>query len=301
MYVNTALIKKTFNDWLLKINWLSPSNTEEEIAVSRYLKKLTAFSTVIFVFTALAFRFFINLQTSALLRGYSYHFRYRLFDITFATLDGNKWSLSRILIVFGLGYMVFMLVGLFLLNKFKNIHNVDWKTRLILTWIAFLLVNSVPAAILAGVFSVNSFGIIFHWLAMNVFIRIAIGLGALLMMCLSRNFWVFLFLKATPSRFFLTDDEPMELYIMHVFTKSWLYGFLILLIFNWPLRDIFWPVFFLSFGVVALPLFVRQVAHEDISIRKSGREILSSPYAWYLIAGILIVTRICGTLFSIQF
>ncbi|MEI8047690.1 MAG: hypothetical protein WCI92_09955 [Bacteroidota bacterium] len=301
MYLNTALIKKTINDLLIKISWSAPTNTEEEIAVSRYLKKIAAFSTIIFVFTALAFRFLLNLQTSALLRLYSYHFRYRLFDITFSSLDGNKWPISRILIVFGLGYLAFMLAGIFLMNKFKNIHNVDWKTRLILTWTAFLLVNSVPAAIIAGVFSVNSFGIIFHWLAMNTLIRLAIGLGALLMMFLSRNFWVFLFLKATSSRFFLTDEEPMDLYIMHVFTKSWLYGFLILLFFNWPLRDIFWPVFFLSLGIVALPIFVRPVAHEDISIRKSDREMFSSPYAWYFIVGILLLIRIAGTLFTIQF
>jgi hypothetical protein len=188
-----------------------------------------------------------------------------------------------------------------LLNRFNAMHNVKWKSRLILTWIALLLTNAIPAAMVAGCFSGNSFGVISHWLAENMGIRLLIGAGALLMMILSRNYWVFLFLKAAPSSYFLTEDEPMAMYVMHIFAKSWLYGFLVLLFFNWPMRDIYWPIFFLCYGFIAMPIRSHTAAYEDISIRKSNREVLSSPKTLYYICGILLIIRIAGTVFSIQF
>jgi hypothetical protein len=301
MYINFPFIRKVLKKKLVKSGWLAPTQTEDDISVAQYLLRLTIFSTAIFVFTALAFRFLLNLQTSILLKVNAFHFRYRLFDITFATIDASKWSLLQVLLVFGLGYLVFTLSGIFLLNRFNAMHNVKWKTRLILTWIALLLTNAIPAAMVAGCFSGNSFGVISHWLAENLVIRLLIAAGALLMMILSRNYWVFLFLKAAPSSYFLTEDEPMAMYVMHIFAKSWLYGFLILLFFNWPMLDIFWPIFFLCFGFIAMPIRSHTAAYEDISIRKSNREVLSSPKTLYYICGVLFIIRITGTVFSIQF
>lgn len=300
MYINFPFIRKMLNDRLIRAGWSAPLNTEDEIAVAKYLGKLTAFSATIFVFVALSFRFLINLLTSVLLSINSIHFRYRLFDFTFASIDGSKWSLASILLVFGSGFLFLTLSGIFLLNRFKNMHNVKWETRLIITWSAFLLANAIPAAMIAGCFSLNNFGVVFHWIVPNVVFRILMGIGALLMMALSRSYWVYLFLKAAPSSYFLTDDEPMATYVMHVFAKSWLYGFCILLLFNWPLRDIFWPVFFLSFGVIAMPLFARSAAYEDISIRKSDMKIVSSPRALYFVIGTLLFIRIAGTFFFVQ-
>ncbi|MFZ4546697.1 MAG: hypothetical protein ACOYN4_04650 [Bacteroidales bacterium] len=300
MYINIDFIRKTLKKRLIKTGWLAPTKTEDDIAVAQYIFKLTIFSTTIFVFAALAFRFLLNLQTSVLLGLHDLHFRYRLFDITFPNIDGSKWPLLQILLVFGLGYVLLTLFGLYLIYKFNTVHNVKWQTRLIYTWVALLLSNSLPAAMVAGCFSGNSFGVIAHWLVENMGIRLLIGFGALLMMFLSRNFWVFLFLKAAPSSYFLTEDEPMALYITHVFAKAWIYGFLILLFFNWPMGDIYWPIFYFCFGFVALPLRDRPTAYEDISIRKSKKEILSSPNAIYYIVGILFFIRIAGTVFSIQ-
>ena len=301
MYINIPFIRKTIKKRLVKSGWAAPTKTEEDIEMAQYMAKLTIFSTAIFVFAALAFRFLLTLQTSVLLKVHAFHFRYRLFDITFATIDASKWSLLQVLLVFGLGYLVFTVAGLFLLNRFNAIHNLKWKTRLILTWVALLLANAIPAAMVAGCFSGNSFGVISHWLVENMPIRLLIASGAVLMMFLSRNFWVFLFLKAAPSSFFLTEDEPMTMYIMHVFAKSWLYGFLILLFCNWPMRDIYWPIFFLCFGFIALPLRDLPAAYEDIAIRKSNREIFTSPNTLYYLIGILFLLRIAGTVFSIHF
>jgi hypothetical protein len=267
---------------------------------SQMLFELTLFSTTIFVFSALLLRFLMNLQTAVFLKIYSIHFQYRLFDIRFLTADSTKWPIERILLVFGLGYLVFSIAGVILLVVLRKSHNLDWKIRLTITWIAFLLANSFFAGIIAGVLFYTGFGVAFQWLIGNIIIRSLIAAGALGMMILFKPFWVFLFLKTSPRRMFLKDDEQQKQYFQNVFFKSWLWGFIILLLFNLPLYDGFWPVFLLSLGFIAIPLFDRPVLYDNLFIRKSEKKIFFSRYALISLFVILLIIRISGS-FSIGF
>jgi hypothetical protein len=267
----------------------------KETITSQLLFKLTLFSTTLFVFLTLFLRFLLNLQTALLLRIYSIHFQYRLFDIHFSTEDGTKWPVARILLVFGLGYLVFSLAGIFLVAILSKIHNVSWKIRLFLTWMAFLLINTLPAGIIAGVLFFNCFGIAFHWLIGNIIIRSLIAASILVIMILLKPTWVFLFLKASPMRMFSRDDVHQKLYIQNAFFKSWLGGFLILLVFNRPLFDGFWPVFLLSLGFIAMPLFNQRYIHKKLHISRSPKKIISSHYSFLYILVILVLIWFVGT------
>ncbi len=295
------IAQKTLNKWLLKSGWSAPVNTDEEIESAQLLNQLTYLSTSIFIFSFLAFRFILNVFTSILISSQSLKFRYRLFDYTFNSVDGDKWPIEKIILVFGAGYVLLTIIGVFLAKKTRYMHNVSWKIRLVMAWVSFLLVNSIPAAIIAGILSINSFGILFNWLVPDMLIRVLIGLGALMTMYLSRNFWIVLFLKASPSSIFLTEDEPMKMYVQHVFCKSWLYGFLILLLFNWPLFDIFWPVFLLSLAFIARPFSSDNILHEDIYVRKSNKKVFSYQNSIYYLLVILLIIRVMGTVISINF
>jgi hypothetical protein len=162
MLLITENTQKKFNKWLLDTGWSVPRKTEEEKETALLLKQLALLSTSIFVFSFLAYRFIINGFTAILIGAQSLKFRYRLFDYSFNSIDGEKWPIEVIIYVFGLGYVVLTILGIVLAKKARHIHNVKWKIRLIMAWVAFLFVNSIPAAIIAGVFSVNSFGILFH-------------------------------------------------------------------------------------------------------------------------------------------
>jgi hypothetical protein len=289
------------NKRFLKSGWISPSHTAEEFETARLLKQLTYLSASIFVFSFLAFRFTLNGLTSFLIALQSLKFRYRLFDYTFNSVDGGKWPVEKIFIVFGIGYVVLTIFGIILSRKARSIHNVKWKTRLIIAWVSFIMVNSIPAAIIAGVFSTNSFGMLFQWLVPDTLIRVLISLGAVLTMYLSRNYWIYLFLKASPSSIFLSEDEPMKMYVQQVFCKAWLYGFLILLVFNWPLFDIFWPIFLLSLALIIRPLSQNHLLIEDIYVRKSNKVVFSNPKTIYYLIGTLLLIRVVGTFFTIDF
>ena len=301
MLLITENTQKKFNKWLLDTGWSVPRKTEEEKETALLLKQLALLSTSIFVFSFLAYRFIINGFTAILIGAQSLKFRYRLFDYSFNSIDGEKWPIEVIIYVFGLGYVVLTILGIVLAKKARHIHNVKWKIRLIMAWVAFLFVNSIPAAIIAGVFSVNSFGILFHWLVPDTLIRVLISLGAFLTMYLSRNYWIFLFLKASPASLFLTEDEPMRMYVQHVFCKSWFYGFFILLLFNWPMFDLFWPVFLLSLGFIARPFSRDNILHEDIYVRKSNKQVFTFQNSIYYLIGLLVLIRIAGTFLKIEF
>ena len=301
MLLITENTQKKFNKWLLDTGWSVPRKTEEEKETALLLKQLAILSTSIFVFSFLAYRFIINGFTAILIGAQSLKFRYRLFDYSFNSIDGEKWPIEVIIYVFGLGYVVLTILGIVLAKKARHIHNVKWKIRLIMAWVAFLFVNSIPAAIIAGVFSVNSFGILFHWLVPDTLIRVLISLGAFLTMYLSRNYWIFLFLKASPASLFLTEDEPMRMYVQHVLCKSWLYGFFILLLFNWPMFDLFWPVFLLSLGFIARPFSCDNILHEDIYVRKSNKQVFTFQNSIYYLIGLLVLIRIAGTFLKIEF
>ena len=154
-------IKIRLNKWLLQTGWTAPANTIEEAETAKLLSGITLFSTTTFVVLALMFRFLLNLCTSSLLRLYSIHFKYRLFDYGFSSVDSSKWPPDRILFVFGFGFLIFTLIGAVLVIVYRNIHNVSWKTRLILTWMAFILANSIPAGIIAGILFCNNFYFVF--------------------------------------------------------------------------------------------------------------------------------------------
>jgi hypothetical protein len=277
-----------------------PLQPVDEKDISPLLINLTFLSTFTFIFSALLIRFLINLQTALFLKHFSIHFEYRLFDIRFLTADSSKWPLNRIMIVFGLGYLLFSVAGIILLAVMKKSHKQNWKTRLFSTWIAFLMVNTFLAAIIAGVLFYKGFGIAFQWTVGNIIIRSMIGLSVLGLMIFSRPIWVFLFYKASPRRIFFKNEEYKNFYIQNVFFKSWLFGFIILLFFNWPLFDGFWPVFIFSLGFIAMPLYKKKVSVKKISLKKSENEISGSRNKILIMIIILVLIRIAGS-FSFEF
>jgi len=301
MHLINENTQKKLNKWLLKSGWFAPVNTQEEIEMGRLLKQLTFFSVTILIFSILFFRFSLNSITTFLLRSYSINFIYRPFDVSFSTTDGYMWPFERIFFVFGLGYFIFTIIGIIGLKTAQAINKVNWKIILVISWLSLIFVNSIPAAIVASIFSTNSFGLIIRWLAPDIIIRVLLGLGSVLMMYLSRNLWIYLFLKASPSSIFLTEDEPMNLYIQHVFCKSWVYGFLILLLFNWPAFDLFWPIFLLSLGFIIRPFFKGHIWDEDIYIKKSNKKVFSSQNSIYYLIGLLVLIRIAGSVLTIDF
>ena len=260
------------------------------------LFELSLFSTCIFVFSALLMQFILTLYTAFFLRIFSLSFQYRLFDIRFLTIDSTKWSETQIYIVFGSGPLILSAIGLKLLSVLKKNIMAGWKTKLVLTWMAFLMVHALPCGIVAGVFFFDSFGMAFQWLVSSYLIRGGIALLVLIFMLFFNRFWLMMFLKASYSAAFLDYNDNHKLFLKNVYFKPWVYGLIILMLFNLPFNNLYWPAFLLSLGYLAIPALNQSLVFLDLFITKSEKMIFTTRSQIWYIAVVLALIWIAGNL-----
>ncbi|MEI6898832.1 MAG: hypothetical protein WCL00_03045 [Bacteroidota bacterium] len=272
----------------------SSGKTEKDHITSQFLFELAVFSTLGFILAFLLIRSLLNIQLVVLLKHYSIHFQGSLFDTWFTSFDGTKWSYKRILLVFGSGYLFITIFGIILAQFLKKTRNIPWKFRLILTWISFVSANTLPAAMIGGFLFFSRFGFAFQWLMKDILYRAMIALAALILMLLFRQGWVTLFLRASPRRSFLQEDHLRGIFISNVFIKPMLAGFVILLFFNKPLIDGFWPLFLLSIGMVTIPILGNNMPFQAINIRRSEKMIFTSNSYYYLLILLVGLLWVCG-------
>ncbi len=260
------------------------------------LFELSLFSTCIFVFSALLMQFILTLNTAFFLRIFSLSFQYRLFDIRFLTIDSTKWSEAQIYLVFGSGPLILSAIGLKLLSVLKKNIMAGWKTKLTLTWTAFLMVHALPCGIVAGVFFFDGFGMAFQWLISSYLIRVGIALLVLIILMILNRFWLIMFLKAAYTSAFLDYDDNYKLFLKNVYFKPWIYGLIILMLFNLPFNNLYWPAFLLSLGYLAIPAFNQSLVFLDLFITKSEKMIFTTRSQVWYIAVVLALIWIAGNL-----
>jgi len=251
-----------------------------EVMVPKPLQKkalyeLFLFSTFTFVCIALLLQFLITFQTAILLKHYSISFTYRLFGIGFSPVSAYKWPEARIFIVYGLGMLAFFGAGILLLFLLEKIKHIQWKIRLVLTWIAFFAVHTLPMWMLAGMFFFEGFGIAYQWLFENIYVRVILSLLALMVVVYFRSFWMNMFLKNVYSISFLSGSKNRQTFIKSCFIFPWLAGLIILLPFVWLHHAWSWLVYLVGLGLVLLPIFGNKTPHRKFMIYKAGNKIFS--------------------------
>jgi hypothetical protein len=233
-------------------------------SVSRQFYKLFILSTFTFVIASLLIRCLAILYSAILLRYYSINFTYSLFAIQFSSVSQWKWTIMKIFVIHGLGPICLFLAGLSLL-RFKA-HN--WKFRLTLTWIEFMMINLLPLSLLAGIFFYEDFGIAYSWLVQNIYIRFALAIIAIALAAFWHPFWVFKFLKTAGSKSFLKDEKTIFRFIRFCFIYPWLAGTIILLIFASETGITSWAIIIVGMGLIVLPLFRKDIPPLNIRIYK---------------------------------
>jgi hypothetical protein len=248
----------------------------EDPLSDKSLFELAIFSTFSFIFAALFVQFLLTLQTTIILHSFSISFIYRLFDIRFTSADSTKWPEDRIYIVYGLGTIIFSLIGFFLINILKNIRIKNWKVRLWLTWVAFLMVHTFPAGIIAGTVFFNGVGIAYQWLIDSFQVRCLIAVVVLLITMFYRHFWISFFLKASYSKIFFTEMDNQKVLVRNIFFNPLILGFIVLLFFNVPYRSWYWLICLFFIVLVAFPSISSSIRYGNLFIIKSEKQIFSS-------------------------
>jgi hypothetical protein len=252
------------------------------------LNQLALFSTAVFVFSALFLQFLMTFQTAFLLKHYSISFIYRLFGIGFSSVSAVKWSEARIFLVFGMTVMVFFAAGLLLLFILKKQKQLNWKIKLVITWMAFLLIHSLPMGMLAGTFFFDGFGIAYTWLFDSAWVRGLVALLALLVVMYFRPFWMKTFLKSVYSTSFLSDNGGRKAFIKHAFILPWIFGIIILLPFALLHQAWFWLFSYVGLGIVVFPVFWNKIPTRKFLVVKSDKRIFHVKYPLVLILAIAV-------------
>jgi len=266
----------------------------------RGLIELSLFSAFNFVFAALLIQFFLTLETAILLKVFSIDFQYRLFTIIFEWQDSLKWTENHIYLVFGSGPLILSAMGFLLLFPLKKLRMVGWKTRLFLTWSAFILVNSLPCGIIAGVLFFEGFGFAFHWFIDSYILRGLIAFIVLIIMVYFSSFWKRLFLKASYSSVFINNGNNQRIFLNNAYLMSFVYGFLILLLFNRPFNNFYWPAVLLSLGYLAISFLDNTTMRFKLQITKSDKRIFTSRLQFVCLIILLVLIWLAGS-FRINF
>ena len=282
---------------------MKPENQIPDIASgplsSKALFELRLFSTCIFVFAALLMQFLLTIYTTILLKIFSISFQYRLFEIKFLVTSNAQWSAPKVCFVFGSGPLILSSIGFALMSVLKEGVADGWKTRLTLTWIAFLMVYSLPCGIVAGAFLFDGFGKVFPWLIESFIVRAMIALVVLVILVTTGGFWRWLFLNSAYNAAFAESESHQNIFIRNVYIKPYIYGFIILLFFNWPYSTVFWPIFLLILGFV--PVLHQSSSYQPIYIAESENRIFTTRFQVLYFAILLALIWAAGTFLKIDF
>jgi hypothetical protein len=260
------------------------------------LRELSLFSSVIFIFSALLMQFLQCAWLMILLNYFDIHFSYGLFHLSFFSESGAKWSEEMIMLVFGSGPLLMSIGGVALLLIMKNLSMTGWKTKLVLTWMCFLMVNAFPCSILAGTMLYDGFGVAYMWMLNSLVSRGILALLVLVVLVITSRFWYFQFLKTVFTLAFFKSPEAQRSYFLAVFLRPWILGVVILMTFNWPFTNLFWPAFLISLGYMAIILVDDPVIRFQPRIRKSDKQIFTSRIRILSVAVALLLIWAAGNI-----
>lgn len=231
-------------------------------------------STIQFTIAVLAIRFAVNLYASILMYLYSISFIYRPFGNTYQSVAAGNWTDLRLIIVYGLGVLLFFVAGILLARKLNSTKSLNWSSRLMLTWLAFIMVHMLPFSMAAAVVFYDDFGFVFFNLFELMIVRAILALFAIAITIYFREKWLWLFLRTSYSINFINSQEKKKQFIRNIFIFPWLFGSFLLLMFTFlPYRYWSWFSIIFLMGMVVLPLFNYSFPELSPRLNKSDKTI----------------------------
>lgn len=233
-------------------------------------QELMWFSTFMFILAGLLVRFVINVQTGLLMKYFHVRYEYRVYGNILEKGARGNWSDWKVILVFAIGPLVAFGLGFLVINDLKKNKHLAWKSRLFLTWLAFVMILILPMSMLAGVFFYDDFGYAFANIFMSKLIRAGLSLIILALTIYFRSVWIRLFLKTAYSHRIV---DQQKLFLKRVFILPWMIGTLILMPFAVVGQYWAWLILLILLGLVVLPVFNQGNPKFRLRLYKSDNKI----------------------------
>jgi hypothetical protein len=264
------------------------------------LYELFLFSALAYMLAALLVQLLMNIQYAVLLRIFKLKFTYLPLGVKFSYISAARWSDFKIFIVYGLTPLVFFILGMAILWLLREKKIGYWKFRMFLTWLAFILIHTIPAGLLAGIGVYDGLGVAYAWLADSLLIRVMIGIAVIVLIRFYRIFWLTLFLKTAYAGVFFIDFTNRRVFLTNAFIRPYIMGTIFLVPFVYTSHSLFWGVFLAGLGIIVLPFVSSEIPNIDLLIVKSDKKIWPMRYPLAYIIPALILLWFLST-FSIAF
>lgn len=242
------------------------------------LWELSLYSAILFVFAALLVQVILNGTTAIMLKYFDFSFQYRPYTIIFTQWGGLKWTPERINVIYGLGPLLMFTTGILLWFFLRRNNFIAWKPKLALTWLSFIMVNTLPVGIMAGTMIFDGLGVAYQWMFHLFPVRMVFSLVILASLILSTPVWYLTFLKTANSIHYFKDAGTQRTYLMAIFFRPWLIGLLLMIPFSWPMTGLHWPVFLVFSGFPALMLFHYPFTFQGLRILRSDKKVFRSRF-----------------------
>lgn len=266
----------------------------------KQLLKLSFLSAMLFIIAALVVQFIVTGTSAILLRHYSFSFHYKLFAVFYSFWGGVSWSEHRIYLVFLSGPILISFIGFLSYLLIKKVHYLPWRTKLFLTWFTFIALNYIPFSIISGSLFYDQLGIAFQWIVKIFIVRMLIALVILGLLLLTTRFWLRLFIKCAYSTEFLSDEDEQYYFLRHTFLIPWITGLVILMAFNLPFENWFWPVLVLTMGFPGFVFHDFDYRFKKVKIKKQEPVVFGNGFHAFILSGFIILCWVFN-LFTINF
>ena len=259
-------------------------------------KELTGLSTFYFIISVLLIRFFINLLTATALEINDISFEYRLFGNIFHSQSGSHWTTEKIFLIYAFIPAGVFVLGILLFRALKANSKFTWKERLLLSWLAFVMVNQLPFRFVAGTFLFSDFGYAYITFIPSLVVRIVLSLFVVIIAIILRIHWIELFLKTSFTAKIFDNIESIKNFISRVFILPWIIGFFVLTLFTFTGHYWGWLVMLGAMGAVVTPVFNGLLPVQPPKIRKSDKVIFSRKHAFIRYAVVIALLLFLSTI-----
>ena len=258
-------------------------------SVDKYKYLLILSSTIQFTLAVLAIRFIINLYSSVLMYWISISYVYRPFGNTYQSVAMGNWTDFRVFIVFGFGALFLCIFGILLVRKLNSTKSLEWSFRLMLTWLAFIMVNMLPFSMAAAVLFYDDFGFSFTNLFELMIVRALLAIIAIVIAIYFRTTWLWLFMRSSYSIHLIDSQSKQKQFIRRIFIIPWFLGSLLLSLFTFlPYRYWSWFLIIILMGLVILPVFNFSFPERTPRLNRSDKSVLENSHRFLAYLLILI-------------
>jgi len=181
----------------------------------------------------------------------------------------DYWTESRLYFVYFIVPLALLLTGLVLLRKLNKKQSYTYKERILLNWLSFVLINMFAGGIFAGVFIYDALGVVVNFMFPDLWLRLFLLLGPIIVYVSTFTRWEKLFLMTAPSSFWISNNRMKFRYILIIYILPLLFTTVLMVLNSYWQKRWYLGMSFVSFLVLIVPLLGQNMTFINVLVHKS--------------------------------